>query len=133
LPWSEQDLNCCMPGWLTKYAASCNVQLYIENILALEAKARAAGRGTGRPLPLAIMTSDDTHAATRQLLADHGHFGAAPEQIHLIKQEKVRVHTTAGSKLGREATLSSRSLAKSVLSSTVSASTQPPRMGASST
>jgi UDP-sugar pyrophosphorylase len=65
------------------------MQLYIENILALEAKAQAAGRGTGRPLPLAIMTSDDTHAATQQLLAEHGHFGAKPEQVHLLKQEKV--------------------------------------------
>ena len=72
--------------------APCNAQLYIENILAMEAKAQAAGRGTGRPVPLAIMTSDDTHAATQQLLAEHSHFGAAPEQIHLLKQEKVGVH-----------------------------------------
>lgn len=66
------------------------LQLYIENILALEAKARDAGRGTGRPLPLAIMTSDDTHAATQKLLAENNQFGASPEQIHLLKQEKVR-------------------------------------------
>lgn len=65
------------------------LQLYIENILALDEKARAAGHGTGRPLPLAIMTSDDTHAATQALLAENNHFGAAPEQIHLLKQEKV--------------------------------------------
>jgi UDP-N-acetylglucosamine pyrophosphorylase len=70
----------------------CIAQLYIENILALEAKAKAAGRGTGRPLPLAIMTSDDTHAATQQLLSEHEYFGAAAEQIHLLKQEKVSVH-----------------------------------------
>lgn len=114
MPWSGNQRMCCMPGCLPRYTASCTMQLYIENILALEAKGKAAGRGTGRPLPLAIMTSDDTHAATQQLLAEHGHFGAAPEQIHLIKQEKVRVHTTAGSKLGREATLSSGSPAKSV-------------------
>jgi UDP-N-acetylglucosamine pyrophosphorylase len=70
-----------------------HVQLYVENILALEAKAKATGRGTGRPLPLAIMTSDDTHTATQQLLTEHDHFGAVPEQIHLLKQEKVSVHT----------------------------------------
>lgn len=69
-----------------------SVQLYIENILALEAKARAAGRGTGERVPLAIMTSDDTHARTQQLLEQHGHFGAQPSQIHLIKQEKVLDH-----------------------------------------
>jgi hypothetical protein len=40
------------------------------------------------------MTSDDTHAATQKLLADNSHFGAAPHQIHLLKQEKViNVHT----------------------------------------
>lgn len=65
------------------------MQLYIENILAIEAKARASGKGTGRPVPLAIMTSDDTHAATQRLLAEHDHFGASPDQIHLLKQEKV--------------------------------------------
>ncbi len=69
------------------------VQLYIENILALEGKARAAGLGTGQPLPLAIMTSDDTHARTHQLLEDNLHFGARPSQIHLIKQEKARALT----------------------------------------
>ena len=67
---------------------SC-VQLYIENILALQAKAEGRGR-RGLRLQLAIMTSDDTHARTEALLRAHGHFGADPSQIHLIKQEKVR-------------------------------------------
>ncbi len=63
-------------------------QLYIENILALQAKAKARGR-RGTPLQLAIMTSDDTHARTEALLRAHSHFGVDPSQIHLIKQEKV--------------------------------------------
>ena len=59
--------------------------LYIEQILAFQ---RHAGAGCA-PLPLAIMTSDDTHAKTVALLAAHGDFGAAPGQVTTIKQEKV--------------------------------------------
>jgi hypothetical protein len=43
----------------------------------------------GKALPLAIMTSDDTHQRTLQLLEGHAYFGATPEQVTLIKQEKV--------------------------------------------
>ena len=35
------------------------------------------------------MTSDDTHQRTLQLLEGHAYFGATPEQVTLIKQEKV--------------------------------------------
>ena len=72
-------IQCCWV-WL---------QLYIENILALQAKSAARGRDVR--LPLAIMTSDDTHARTAALLEAHSHFGADPAQIHLLKQEKVHV------------------------------------------
>ncbi|PSC70970.1 UDP-sugar pyrophosphorylase 1 [Micractinium conductrix] len=58
------------------------LQLYVEHLLALGAKA-------GRALPLAIMTSDDTHQRTLDLLERHAYFGAAPGQVTLIKQEKV--------------------------------------------
>ena len=44
-------------------------------------------------LPLAIMTSDDTHARTAALLESHGRFGLAEGQITLIKQEKARCST----------------------------------------
>lgn len=40
-------------------------------------------------LPLAIMTSDDTHSRTADLLAKHGNFGLADGQVTLLKQEKV--------------------------------------------
>ena len=43
----------------------------------------------GRALPLAIMTSDDTHTRTLALLEKHAYWGAAPGQVTLIKQEKV--------------------------------------------
>jgi UDP-sugar pyrophosphorylase len=40
-------------------------------------------------VPLAIMTSDDTHARTVSLLAESRNFGMAEGQIVLLKQEKV--------------------------------------------
>lgn len=43
----------------------------------------------GKALPLAIMTSDDTHQRTLDLLERNSYFGAAPGQVTLIKQEKV--------------------------------------------
>lgn len=63
---------------------ACFLQVYIESILALQALAPPGTR-----LPLAIMTSDDTHARTEALLKTHGFFGMQPEQVSLIKQEKV--------------------------------------------
>ena len=42
-----------------------------------------------RSVPLAIMTSDDTHARTVALLEAHGNFGMAAGQVTLLKQEKV--------------------------------------------
>lgn len=59
--------------------------MYIESILALQAKA-----GGSAQLPLAIMTSGDTHARTEQLLKDNASFGMQLGQVTLLKQEKVR-------------------------------------------
>mmetsp|Transcript_23078 Transcript_23078/g.46707 ORF Transcript_23078/g.46707 Transcript_23078/m.46707 type:complete len:582 (-) Transcript_23078:386-2131(-) len=60
----------------------CFLQLYIEHILTMQASA-------GCKLPLAIMTSDDTHGLTEALLAEHNNFGMAPDQLHIVKQNKV--------------------------------------------
>lgn len=68
-------------------SGTCFLQLYIEYILALQAKAQE--RFPGRRLPLVIMTSDDTHGRTQALLDKHSNFGAAEGQITLLKQEKV--------------------------------------------
>ena len=65
-------------------SGACFLQLYVESILALQAKT-----SPHRPLPLVIMTSDDTHARTQALLEQQNNFGAAPGQITLVKQEKV--------------------------------------------
>lgn len=64
------------------------IALYIEHLLSLQAQS-AALTGEARTIPLAIMTSGDTHAATEALLAEHDNFGLAAGQVTLIKQEKV--------------------------------------------
>jgi len=43
----------------------------------------------GDLLPLAIMTSADTHDRTEKLLNDNNYFGLKQEQVTLIKQGKV--------------------------------------------
>ena len=54
-------------------SGQCFLGYYIEWLLALQ--------GGGPPLPLAIMTSGDTHARTEELLRDHRNFGAADGQV----------------------------------------------------
>ena len=71
----------------------CYLGLYIHSILALQARsagempAHRSAKDVG--IPLAIMTSDDTHAATLDLLKRNDYFGAKASQVTLIKQEKV--------------------------------------------
>ena len=75
------------------------LQLYARQILALQARSRAP-RGF---LPLAIMTSDDTHEATAALLADNANFGLdAPGQLTLIKQQKVPALADSDARLALE-------------------------------
>lgn len=65
----------------------CFLQLYVESILALQRKAEV--KQPNRILPLVIMTSDDTHQGTEDLLEKNNYFGAHKNQITLLKQEKV--------------------------------------------
>jgi UDP-sugar pyrophosphorylase len=44
---------------------------------------------SGEQIPLVIMTSDDTHYKTQELLETNKYFGMLPDQIQLLKQEKV--------------------------------------------
>ena len=67
----------------------CYLGLFCEHILALQSRARTRTGDDGLTLPLAIMTSDDTHAPTEALLERQGRFGMAPGQITLMKQNKV--------------------------------------------
>ena len=58
------------------------LQLYIEYI-------RAYSQRAGADLPLAIMTSDDTHTRTVELLEQNHYFGMNRALITIMKQEKV--------------------------------------------
>lgn len=79
-------IKVSLPVELT--TSTCYLQLYAEQILAAQAVC-SARRGSPVTIPLAIMTSDDTHARTVDLLASHDNFGLAPGQVSIIKQEKV--------------------------------------------
>mmetsp|Transcript_18562 Transcript_18562/g.33252 ORF Transcript_18562/g.33252 Transcript_18562/m.33252 type:complete len:498 (-) Transcript_18562:60-1553(-) len=65
------------------------LQLYADNILALQDRAREASGDNELRLPLAIMTSGDTHQRTLDLLNSNHYFGLHPSQVSLIKQQKV--------------------------------------------
>jgi len=67
---------------------TCFLEYYIRNILTFQ---RNAQYRTKRRvlLPLAIMTSGDTHQRTIDLLKENNNFGMEPEQITLMQQEKV--------------------------------------------
>lgn len=63
------------------------LQHYIESILALQ---EASSDGEGKTqIPFVIMTSDDTHGRTLELLESNSYFGMQPTQVTLLKQEKV--------------------------------------------
>jgi len=67
----------------------CYLESYCEAILALQTRAREYSNDPSIILPLAIMTSGDTHEKTVELLHKHSNFGMADNQIVLMKQEKV--------------------------------------------
>ncbi|XP_065881926.1 UDP-sugar pyrophosphorylase [Euphorbia lathyris] len=68
----------------------CFLQHYIECILALQdASCKMAQGQCQREIPFAIMTSDDTHVRTLELLESNSYFGMEPSQVKLLKQEKV--------------------------------------------
>uniref|UniRef100_A0A803QXT6 UTP-monosaccharide-1-phosphate uridylyltransferase n=1 Tax=Cannabis sativa TaxID=3483 RepID=A0A803QXT6_CANSA len=72
----------------------CFLQHYIESVLALQEASYAynlsqGDQGEKKIIPFVIMTSDDTHARTLQLLESNSYFGMEPKQVKLLKQEKV--------------------------------------------
>ncbi|KAG5525132.1 hypothetical protein RHGRI_031715 [Rhododendron griersonianum] len=71
-------------------SGTCYLQHYIESILALQdASSRLVEGGSPKQIPFVIMTSDDTHARTLELLESNSYFGMNPTQVKLLKQEKV--------------------------------------------
>ncbi|KAL3695224.1 hypothetical protein R1sor_009300 [Riccia sorocarpa] len=65
------------------------LQHYINSILALQDANNGDQGEDVKPIPLVIMTSDDTHEKTIELLKKNNNFGMLPDQIVLLKQEKV--------------------------------------------
>lgn len=78
---------------------TCYLELYCRQIRAVQERYA----GTLR-LPFAIMTSDDTHARTEALLAEHGFFGLEPAQVTLLKQEKVAALLDNDARIARQST-----------------------------
>jgi len=65
------------------------IETYIRFILAFQAYARKETGQDDLILPLAIMTSGDTHSQTVDLLAENDNYGMVPDQITIMQQEKV--------------------------------------------
>lgn len=65
------------------------IQHYIETILAFQSRARHETGRSGLTLPLAIMTSGDTHDLTLSFLQENSYFGMKESQVTIMKQEKV--------------------------------------------
>ncbi|KAA8546455.1 hypothetical protein F0562_002806 [Nyssa sinensis] len=69
---------------------TCFLQLYMESVLSLQdASCRLVQGECQTQIPFVIMTSDDTHARTLELLEANSYFGMKSTQVKLLKQEKV--------------------------------------------
>jgi len=75
---------------------------YARYILAFQAHARQATGDINLLLPLAIMTSGDTHVPTVQFLAQNKNFGLSSEQIVLMEQAKVPALMDPEARLGKK-------------------------------
>lgn len=68
---------------------TCYLELYCQNILAIQSRySKSKIR-----IPLAIMVSDDTYTKTLNLLESKQNFGLHPDQLTIMKQEKVAALT----------------------------------------
>jgi UDP-sugar pyrophosphorylase len=65
------------------------MELFARHILAFQRMGREHTKNESLELPLAIMTSVDTHAGTLHLLESHDYFGLNPRQVTLMMQGKV--------------------------------------------
>lgn len=75
---------------------TCYLELYCKQILAIQRRYNG-----NKPVPLAIMVSDDTHKATEALLKKNKYFGLAESQVNLMKQEKVGALTDNEARLAK--------------------------------
>eukprot|EP00928_Gymnodinium_smaydae_P007346 TRINITY_DN12650_c0_g2_i1.p1 TRINITY_DN12650_c0_g2~~TRINITY_DN12650_c0_g2_i1.p1 ORF type:complete len:664 (-),score=127.84 TRINITY_DN12650_c0_g2_i1:95-2086(-) len=65
------------------------IETYAQFILAFQKYAREVTGDSSLELPLAIMTSGDTHKPTVDLLREKRNFGLSRKQVTIMKQEKV--------------------------------------------
>jgi len=65
------------------------MELFAQYILEFQRVARIKSGKPDLTLPLAIMTSGDTHVKTEELLRAHNFFGLDPSQVTLMMQGKV--------------------------------------------
>ena len=65
------------------------MELFAESILEFQRMGREQSGDPSLELPLAIMTSADTHEKTIQLLESHNYFGLTRSQVTLMMQGKV--------------------------------------------
>eukprot|EP00927_Polykrikos_kofoidii_P077263 TRINITY_DN74221_c0_g1_i1.p1 TRINITY_DN74221_c0_g1~~TRINITY_DN74221_c0_g1_i1.p1 ORF type:complete len:573 (+),score=122.85 TRINITY_DN74221_c0_g1_i1:134-1852(+) len=70
-------------------SGACFMEIYAQYILAFQKYARQTSDNDVLELPLAIMTSGDTHDATLELFKQHRNFGLNDSQVTFMKQEKV--------------------------------------------
>ena len=67
----------------------CYMDWFAREILEFQRVSRERSGNLSLELPLAIMTSGDTHEATRDLLQSNHYFGLNPNQVTLMLQGKV--------------------------------------------
>lgn len=84
------DIKVSLPVQIT--TDMTYLELYVQQILAMQRYSNKVANTNGT-VPLAIMTSDDTHLKTVALLEKHNYYGTLPGQITLMKQEKVAALT----------------------------------------
>jgi UDP-sugar pyrophosphorylase len=67
------------------------IKVYIQYLLAYEKRMRKLHNNEDPNfcIPLCIMTSDDTHLKTVQLLEENNYYGYKKENLSIVKQEKV--------------------------------------------
>ncbi|KAI4387962.1 hypothetical protein MLD38_000344 [Melastoma candidum] len=80
-------IKVALPSQTT--TGTCFLQHYIESVLALQEASSKLAEDVQAQIPFVIMTSDDTHVRTEQLLESNSYFGMQPTQVKLLKQEKV--------------------------------------------
>lgn len=77
---------CSNKSYLEYYI--CYIQA-MQHVAQQQQRQQTGGRNRRIQIPLVIMTSKDTDAATRRLLSEHDNFGLEERQITIVVQDKV--------------------------------------------